>query len=198
MTANRMTQVFIMGTVFQQAADGKLDIDSVMEDVKSMITGNDTYAADRLTERVGGGDAAKGRDEGKVFAVANGVKLGFNRPNSSSNGSKNYVTAKQTAEILNLICSGKLVSEAASAQMLEILLTPMDNLEIDTGLPADSVRYGFIADVESGTCVCAMGVVKTPTRSFVISVVCNKPVTIDGAKKKLSELITTAANYFDK
>lgn len=197
MTANRMAQVFIMGTIFQQAQDGKLVLEDVLDDVKAMITSNDTYAADRLTDKIGGGDTSKGREAVKDFAVANGVKLGFNRSISGASSGKNYVSAQYTAEILNLICSGKLVSEAASAQMLEILLEPMENLEIDTGLPADKARWGFIADIEPNTCICAMGVVQVNGRNFVISVVCNKPVTTEGAKKKLTELITLTAQYFE-
>ena len=196
MTANRMTQVFIMGAVFQQAEEGKLVLDDVLDDVKAMIVSNDTYAADRLTEKLGGEDASKGRENVKAFAVANGVKLGFNRSLSGSGSAKNYVTAQQTAEILSLICSGKLVSEAASRQMLDILMTPVDTLEIDTGLVGDDLKYGFIFDVESNTCVCAMGVVQLPNRSFVISIVCNKPVTIEGAKKKVTELISLVQPYF--
>ena len=198
MTANRMTQVFIMGAVFQQAKDGKLVLDEVLDDVKTMITANDTYAADRLTESLGGGDAAKGREAVKAFAVDNGVKLGFNRPLTGSSSQKNYVTAQQTATILSLICQGKLVSEASSQQMLEILLTPAENAEIDPGLKTEGAKYGFITDVESDTCVCTMGVVKLPSRSFVISVVCNKPVTTDGAKKKVVELIGITEPYFEK
>ena len=194
MTANRMTQVYIMGTVFQQIQEGKLTLEDTQEDLKAMIAG-DTYAADRLTEKVGGGDASKGREAVKTFAVANGVKLGFNRPNTSGS-QKNYVSAQYNAEILNLICSGKLVSSDASRQMLDILLTPVDNLEIETGLQGEDLRYGFIVDVEPGTCICAMGVVSTPKRSFVISVVCNNPVTTDGAKKKLTELISLVQPYF--
>ena len=197
MTANRMAQVFIMGTVFQQAQEGTLVLDDVLEDVKAMITGNDTYAADRLTEKVGGGDAAKGRENVKAFAVANGLQLGFNRPLTGSSGKKNYVTAQQTAELLNLLCTGKLVSEAASKQMLDILLTPAENPEIDLGLTGEGIRYGFIHDVESDTCVCTMGVVQLQNRSFVISVVCNEPYTIDGAKKKAVELVKLTQPYFE-
>ena len=197
MTANRMTQVFIMGAVFQQVQDGTLILDEVLEDVKAMITNNDSFAADRLTEKLGGGDAAKGRETVKSFAVDNGVKLGFNRPNSGSSDQKNYVSAQQTAEILNLICQGKLVSEDASKQMLEILLTPAAASEIDLGLSGD-IKYGFIHDVEEGTCICSMGVVQTPARSFVISIVCNKPITTDGAKKKVVELLTRTLPFFEK
>lgn len=196
MTANKMTQVFIMGTVFQQVEEGKLVLDDVIDDVKAMITANDTYAADRLTEKLGGEDASKGRENVKAFAVANGIQLGFNRSLSGSSSRSNYVSAQKTAELLNLICSGKLVSADASRQMLEILMTPVESLEIDTGLVGDDVKYGFIVDIESDTCVCAMGVVQLPNRSFVISVVCNEPVTIEGAKKKVTELISIVQPYF--
>ncbi|MBO4418513.1 MAG: serine hydrolase [Oscillospiraceae bacterium] len=197
MTANRMTQVFIMGTVFQQVQDGTLVLEDVIDDVKAMIIKNDLYAADRLTERVGGSDSSKGREAVKSFAVSNGVKLGFNRNLSGSSSQKNYVTAQQTAEILNLICSGKLVSAEASRQMLDILLTPPETeLEIDPGLTGENLRYGFVTDIESNTCICAMGVVELPNRSFVISIVCNRPVTTEGAKKKLTELISLVQPYF--
>ena len=197
MTANRMTPVFIMGAVFQQVADDTLTLDAVLEDVKAML-GGDTYAADRLTETLGGGDAAKGRDTVKTFATNNGLQLGFNRPNTGTANKKNYVTAQKCAEFLSLICKGELVSKEASAQMLELLLTCANSEDIDTGVTGDGVRCGFIHDVEEKTCICTMGVVKTNDRYFVISVVCNKPVTTDGAKKKVKELITLTQPYFEK
>ena len=196
MTANRMTQVFIMGTIFQQSADDVITLDDVLDDVKAML-GGDTYAADRLTEKIGGGDAAKGRETVKTFAVDNGLQLGFNRPNSGAANKKNYATAQKTAELLNLICQGKLVSKDASAQMLDLLFTCGTSNEIDVGVTDSAVRCGFIHDVEDKTCVCTMGVVQTKERSYVISVVCNKPVTTDGAKNKIVELIGIANPYFE-
>ncbi|MBQ6160600.1 MAG: serine hydrolase [Oscillospiraceae bacterium] len=196
MTANRFAQVFIMGAVFQQASEGTLTLDSVLDDVKAMINKNDLAAADKLTEALGGGDAEKGREAVKDFAVDNGVKLGFNRTLSGANSKKNYVTAQQTAVLLDLICRGELVSEAASQQMLEILLTPNEELDIDPGLSTEGAKYGFITDIENDVCICAMGVVQLPNRSFVISVVCNKPVTTNGAKAKVTELITLTEPFF--
>ena len=195
MTANRMTPVFIMGTVFQQAADGTMTLDEVMEDVKAML-GGDTYAADRLTDKIGSGDAAKGREMVKEFTKNNGLQLGFNRANTGTANKKNYVTAQKCAELLSLICKGELVSKEASAQMLELLLTCANSGDIDTGVTGDGVRSGFIHDVEDKTCVCTMGIVQTKDRYFVISVVCNKPVTTDGAKKQVKELITLTQPYF--
>ena len=196
MTANRMAQVYIMGAVFQQVKDGTLVLDAVLEDVKAMITKNDTYAADRLTEQLGGGDAAKGRDAVKAFATDNGVQLGFNRPLSSSTGKKNYVNAKQNAEILNKICRGELVSQDASRQMLDILLTPAENPEIDPGITGENVKFGFVTDVEEKTCICSMGIVQLQNRSYVISMVCNEPYTTNGAKNKIIQLIGITHKYF--
>ena len=196
MTANRMAQVYIMGTVFQQVKDGTLVLDAVLEDVKAMINKNDTFAADRLTEQLGGGDAAKGRDAVKRFAEDNGVKLGFNRALSSSTGKKNYVAAQHNAEILNKICRGELVSQEASRQMLDILLTPAENPEIDPGITGENVKFGFITDVEEKTCICSMGIVQLQNRAYVISMVCNEPYTTNGAKNKIIQLIGITHKYF--
>ena len=195
MTANQMTQIYIMGAVFQQAKDGKLVLDSVLEDVKAMINNNDFYAADRLTEQLGGGDAAAGREAVKSFAESNGSKLGFNRPLAGTAGKKNYVSAAYTAEILSKLCRGELVSEDASRQMLDILTTPVADPAIDPGV-TDAVKLGFVSDVEERVCICSMGVVQLQNRSYVISVVCNEPVTTNGAKNKVTELIKLAEPYF--
>ena len=195
MTANQMTQVFLMGTVYQQISEGVLTEDQVLEDVKSMLSG-DTEAADKLTELVGGGDAAKGRETVKTFATDNGVKLGFNRPLTGSSSQKNYVTAQQTAQVLDLLVRGELVSKESSAKMLELLMAA-GSPQIETGL-TDASKGGFINDVEEGVCICTMGVVQTGSRSFVISVVCNEPVTTNGAKNKITEIIKLTEGYFTK
>lgn len=196
MTANRMAPVFIMGAAFQQVADGKLTEDQILADVQAMIVQGDTEAADRLTELLGGGNAEKGREAVKSFASDNGVKLGFNRPLTGTSNNKNYVTAMQTAKILDLMCKGELVSKAASDQMLEILCTPKNQDEIDPMLTGENISYGFISDVEENICVCTMGVVRLPNRSFVISVVCNEPVTTKGAKEKIGKIIAATQPFF--
>ena len=196
MTANRLPAVFIMGAAFQQVADGKLTEDQILADVQSMIVNGDTEAADRLTELIGEGDASKGREAVKTFATDNGVKLGFNRALTGKASKKNYASAQQTAMLLDLICRGELVSKAASDQMLEIICTPRESEEIDPMLTGENISYGFVNDVEEKTCICSMGVVRLPNRSFVISVVCNKPVTTKGAVKKIGELIAATQPFF--
>ena len=196
MTANRMTPVFIMAAAFQQGADGKLTEDQILADVQAMIVQGDTEAADRLTELLGGGNAEKGREAVKSVASDNGVKLGFNRPLTGTSSNKNYVTAMQTAKILDLMCKGELVSKAASDQMLEILCTPKNQDEIDPMLTGENISYGFVCDVEDKVCICTMGVVRLPNRSFVISVVCNKPVTTNGAKEKIGKIIAATQPFF--
>jgi len=196
MTANKLPTLFIMGAAFQQVADGKLTEDQILADVQAMVVRGDTEAADRLTELIGGGNADNGRTLVKNFASDNGLKLGFNRALSATAGKKNYATAQQNAALLDLICRGELVSKAASQQMLEILCTPRETDEIDPMLTGENVSYGFVNDVEDKVCVCSVGVVRLPNRSFVIGIVCNGPVTVKGAEKKVGELIAATQPFF--
>lgn len=194
MTANRMPAVFIMGTAYQQVKDGTLTRDQIKDDVESMIVKGNLKAADRLTKLVGGDSASKGREAVKAFAVDNKTQLGFNRPLSEDGDRPNYITAKQAALILQKICKGKLVTSKNSTRMLDTLLSAGTG-DIEVELPKGA-KAGFVNDIEEGTCICSMGVVQLKNRSVVISVVCNLPVTTEGAKKKITEIITTTLPFF--
>ena len=194
MTANRMPAVFIMGTAYQQVKDGTLTRDQIKDDVTAMIAKGDLEAADRLTELVGGGDAAKGRETVKKFATDNNTQLGFNRPLSKTGDRPNYMTAKQAALILQKLSRGKLVSSKNSTRMMDALLSAGTG-DIEVELP-DGAKAGLVNDIEEGTCICTMGVIRLQNRDVVISVVCNLPVTTDGAKKKVAELINVTLPFF--
>lgn len=190
MTANNLGRIYVLAAAFQKVADGDLTQDAILEDAKAMIVSNDTAAGDRLTELVGGKEAVK------TYATSVGSKMGFNRDFSGGTG-KNYVTAQQGAMMLDLMCRGQLVNEDASKQMLDILMTPTDKPEIDPGLTGDNTKYGFLFDVEDGICTCALGVVDLGGRQYVVSAVCNLPVTTEGSSKKVTELISLTQPYFE-
>lgn len=190
MTANNLGRIYVLAAAFQKVADGELTQDQILDDAKAMITANDAAAGDRLTELVGGKEAVK------TFATSVGSKMGFNRNFAGGDG-KNYVTAQQGAMMLDLMCRGQLVSEDASKQMLDILMTPTDAPEIDPGLTGENAKAGFLYDVEDGVCTCALGVVDLGGRQYVVSAVCNLPVTTDGSKKKITELISLTQPYFE-
>ena len=190
MKGDGMVPVFVMGTVFQQLADGTLTEDQVMEDLEAMIVKSDGAAADRLTTLAGGMDAVK------KFASDNGMKLGYNRTMAGVGAKPNYVTALQMATILDKICKGELVSKDASAQMLELLCTAKESELIDPGVKTEGAKYGFVSYAKDTVSVATMGVVRLPHRSYVISVICNGPNNLERAKNKVTELLTLTEPYF--
>ena len=196
MKADGMVPVFVMGAVYQQLADGKLTEEKVREDLEAMIVRSDGEAADRLTALLGGGDAAQGMEAVKTFASDNGLKLGYNRTLAGAGEKPNYVTALQMASILEKICKGELVSKEASEQMLELLCREKENA-IEPAIGTQGAKYGFVTYAEEKTCAAAMGVVRLPARSYIISLICNDPEDLDSAKAKISELIGTVNACFD-
>lgn len=194
MTANSMVRLYVLGTAYQQVADGTLTEDQVLEDATAMISSADSDATDRLTELVGGGSLETGRQTVKDFAAAVGSKVGYNRSIAGASDQKNYVTAQQAALVLDKLCRGELVSPEMDKKMLDILFA--GGSEIDLALE-DGTTAGFVCDVEDGVCICAAGVMNTNGRLYVISVVCNLPVTTDGAKNKITEIATLTQPYFE-
>ena len=190
MKGDGMVSVFVMGAVYQQLADGTLTEDQVMADLEAMIVKADGAATDRLTTLVGGMEAVK------KFASDNGMKLGYNRTMAGAGAKPNYVTALQMATILDKICKGELVSKDASAQMLELLCTKKDSELIDPGVKTEGATYGFVSDAKDTVSVATMGVVRLPHRSYVISVICNGPNSLQRAKDKVTQLLTLTEPYF--
>lgn len=196
MEANRMLPVFIMGAAYQQVADGKLTEDQISADVQAMIVDADYEAADRLTELMGGGNAAAGMTAVKSFAEANGMQISYNHLLTDTSGSQtNWYKASLGAQILDMICSGKLVSKEASEQMKEIICTPRKTEAFETGLQK-AESYGFITDIEQGLCCCTMGIVNMPTRSFVVSIGCYDPKTVENVLARFQQLLAITEPYF--
>ena len=201
MVANRMLPVFIMATAYQQISDGKLTEDQIHDDVRAMIVNEDMDAADRLTALIGAGDASDGMIAVKSFASANGIDISYNRLMTAKSGKPNYYKASIGAKVLNKLCCGELVSKEASAQMVEILCTKKESEPFDTGL-TKAVAYGFVTDIEelkgagSDGCACTMGIVKMPTRSFVISIACYDPQTMSKVLERFTQIISLTEPYF--
>ena len=187
MEANKMLPVFIMATAYQKVADGTLKEDDIANDIKAMIVEGDTEAADRLTALIGGGDAAAGMSAVKEFASNNGMTISYNRALSATSGKPNYYMASIGADVLDKLCRGELVSKEASAKMREILCTKRTTEPFDTGLKS-AVSYKL--------CGCTMGIVNTPTRSFVISIACYDPKTMENVLARFTQIIGLTEPYF--
>lgn len=196
MEVNRMLPVFIMGTAYQQVANGTMTEADIQADVEAMIVGRDYAAADRLTASIGGGDAAKGMQAVKDFAAANGMQISYNRALNGSDGKPNYMKASLCAEVLNKICRGELVSADASARMKEIICKAKTGEEIVPTLVTEGASYGLVTDCESNLCCCTMGIVNLPNRSYVVSIFCYDPVNMGNAQKRAAEIIALTEPYF--
>ena len=196
MEVNRMLPVFIMGTAYQQVANGTMTEADIQADVEAMIVGRDYAAADRLTASIGGGDAAKGMQAVKDFAAANGMQISYNRALNGSDGKPNYMKASLCAEVLNKICRGELVSADASARMKEIICKAKTDEEIAPTLVTEGASYGLVTDCESNLCCCTMGIVNLPNRSYVVSIFCYDPVNMGNAQKRAAEIIALTEPYF--
>lgn len=196
MEVNRMLPVFIMGTAYQQVANGTMTEADIQADVEAMIVGRDYAAADRLTAAIGGGDAAKGMQAVKDFAAANGMQISYNRALNGSDGKPNYMKASLCAEVLNKICRGELVSADASARMKEIICKAKTDEEIAPTLVTEGASYGLVTDCESNLCCCTMGIVNLPNRSYVVSIFCYDPVNMGNAQKRAAEIIALTEPYF--
>lgn len=196
MEVNRMLPVFIMGTAYQQVANGTMTEADIQADVEAMIVGRDYAAADRLTAAIGGGDAAKGMQAVKDFAAANGMQISYNRALNETGGKPNYMKASLCAEVLNKICRGELVSADASARMKEIICKAKTDEEIVPTLVTEGASYGLVTDCESNLCCCTMGIVNLPNRSYVVSIFCYDPVNMGNAQKRAAEIIALTEPYF--
>ncbi len=196
MEVNRMLPVFIMGTAYQQVANGTMTEADIQADVEAMIVGRDYAAADRLTASIGGGDAAKGMQAVKDFAAANGMQISYNRALNETGGKPNYMKASLCAEVLNKICRGELVSADASARMKEIICKAKTDEEIAPTLVTEGASYGLVTDCENNLCCCTMGIVNLPNRSYVVSIFCYDPVNMGNAQKRAAEIIALTEPYF--
>lgn len=196
MEVNRMLPVFIMGTAYQQVANGTMTEADIQADVEAMIVARDYAAADRLTAAIGGGDAAKGMQAVKDFAAANGMKISYNRALSETGGKPNYMKASLCAEVLNKICRGELVSADASARMKEIICKAKTDEEIAPTLVSEGASYGLVTDCESNLCCCTMGIINLSNRSYVVSIFCYDPVNMGNAQKRAAEIIALTEPYF--
>ena len=196
MTANYMAPVFLMAAAFQKVEDGDFTENQILNDVKTMIVRSDKAAAGRLVDRIGGDNPLRGRERVRTFVKGLGLELGFNPSESRPDNNRSFVQARYAAEILRMLVNRELVSQEASDKMLEVLLTPRKvRNEIVFNLD-EEIRYGFVNDVEDGVCVCTMGVVCLPGRSFVISIVCNRPSQMIACKQRLIDLVSAAVPYF--
>lgn len=195
MVSASIIKIFIMGTVYDQVEQGRLNEEDVYQDVYSMITISDNVSANRLTKLLGGGDADAGMRLVNNFSSAIGCEnVAYNRLMLVNNGLQNYVTAADCALILKKIYDGECVNAEFSKTMLDILKAQTVNNRIPAGLPTEIISAHKTGDL-SGICCADVGIVFTEKADYIICVICNDPYTDSGAANKIVGISKTVYDY---
>lgn len=157
MQSASVVKLFIMGAVyrymcyppegeevipFHEEYEGQL-----RDTIVSMITVSDNGCANLLIERLGEGDFSAGAQRIRAFCEENGypgTSIGRRFLEENPSGD-NFTTAADTRKFLSDLYHGKLVSEEASAKMLEIVKGQTRKNKIPAGLPA-----GFTSGNKTG------------------------------------------------
>ena len=108
---------------------------SLMDLVWLMITISDNVATNLLINRLGV-DAIQKTMEGMGLKNSRIERKLFDRAATDA-GKNNYITARDMGELLQQMHSGRLVSQKASDEMLEVMLAQQFNSKIPFLLPPD-------------------------------------------------------------
>ncbi len=157
MQSASVVKLFIMGAVYRYMCypkEGETAIpfheeyDGQLRDtIVSMITVSDNSCANLLIERLGEGDFGKGAGLIREFCEENGytgTSIGRRFMEENPSGD-NYTTSADSRKFLSDLYHKKLVTEEASAKMLEIVKGQTLRNKIPAGLPS-----GFTSGNKTG------------------------------------------------
>ena len=168
-----LIKLYVMGAVYDAVAQGRLSHDAVYGDLYSMITVSDNDACNRLVRQLGGGDAAAGMTAVNAFAQSLGcADTQMNRLMLQDNGTENYVSARDCAAILRLICNGACVSETASSEMLDLLRAQTVNDRLPANLPQGVTVAHKTGNLTNRSCG-DVGLIFTPGGDYILCVISN-------------------------
>ena len=149
MVAASLIKLFIAGAYLEDVQNGKLD-SSYDNDLKSMISQSDNYAANRLIRLVG-------MDRVNEFIQRQGfADTQLNREMLADNGLENYTSVNDCGEVLDRLYTGNYVSEEASGRILSAMKEQTVRTKIPAGLPEDVIcanKTGELAGTENDTAV---------------------------------------------
>lgn len=162
-----VNKVAILTEIFNQIASGQLRRSSALDaSMERMITLSDNDAANRLLDLVG---------EQNVNATMAGLGLRNTQMHNYFSNSRgpldpgfNQTTPAEMATLFALVATGKLVSPAASQEMLGLLSRAQDNSKIVRGLPPGTRvahKSGWYAGVAND-----VGIVYAPRATYVVAV----------------------------
>lgn len=182
-----LIKLFTMAALYNELENGTIaESDELDEQLTLMITESSNDALNYITKVIGGGSTV----DGFYIENADSAALGFSNTehlselfdtNSGSAISIGYNTTSpmDCGILLEKIYKGTLVSEAASAEMLDLLLRQTRTWKIPAALPEGTVtanKTGENSKVEGDAAI-----VFSPGADYVISVIGNGDVS-DGVE----------------
>lgn len=196
-----LIKLFTMASVYNQIEAGALTKTPQIEDqLRQMITISSNSAFNFLTRQIGGGSPGKGFDVDNAFISSIGCT---NTQHSSElierDGYKAYykgnnrTSPRDCGRILTMIYKGTLVSQDASAQMLDLLKNQTRTWKIPESLPEGVVvanKTGETSTVEADAAI-----VYSPGGDYVICIIGNGNVSSGTAT--IHEISRIVYNYFN-
>ena len=205
-TAASLIKLFIAGAVLQADRDGTLTLsDSDMSDLAVMIRDSDNPSANRLVEKLGGGDAELGMRKVNDWAAENGCadtrmvrELGISNPTT-----ENLTTVSDCAKVLSLIAGDSFVNAQSSAYMRDWMGAASANVnktaDIRTGIRGEGITiYNKIGELSTPVTVeNDTAIVETPNSRFVLCVM-SETAPSKQARSVIAGVARLILGWFDK
>lgn len=198
MISASLIKIYIMGAVFQQIQDGKMNYWDYYPTARKMIDVSDNFCANYLINRLGEGDTETGFAYVDDFARSIGCeKTSLNRTMlNEESEEENYTTAEDCALFLQKLYRYELVSPQYSSDMLNILKAQTINDRIPHGLPEDVVCAHKTGDLE-GKCSADAGLVFSPGADYILCVIRNNVDDNAEAVQSIVDLSALVYDYFN-
>lgn len=171
MVSASLIKLYIMGAVYEGLESGALEQEEVYPLLFAMITYSDNASANSLIRLLGDGDETAGMAAVNDWCAREGyTQTRLNRLMLRENGLQNYTTAGDCAALLASIYRGDCVSEAASREMLSLLLQQTVNDRLPLGLPEGTPIAHKTGDL-AGLCWADAGIVYSPGGDYILCVI---------------------------
>ncbi len=195
MVAASIIKVFIAAEAYRRIECGELNEEEIYPDLYAMLTRSDNDAANRMTTLLGGGDADTGMQSVTEYARFIGCDATeMNRLMLVYNGKQNYISACDGVRILRMICDGTCVSAYASGRIMQMLCEQYWNDYIPQG-PPEGTRVAHKGGDLPGVVHGDIGVVFSENGTYLVSILCNDPVTDSSAEDEIRTIARLIDSY---
>ncbi len=198
MISASLIKLYIMGAVFEQIQEEKLQYWDVYGSVKYMIALSDNYSANYLIHRLGEGDPAKGFECVNAFAQSIGCeKTSIHRSLlETDTEEENYTSAEDCAILLRQLYRCILVSPEHSKTMIELLEGQTVNDRLPVGLPAGTACAHKTGDLTNLSCG-DVGLIFSPQADYILAVINNHSTDDPATIAAIAELSGQVYTFFN-